>query len=81
MSKENNINYARIVKSFLSGHTSAQYWLRIPVHSNAVQTPWQSWDSFRTLCDQPLKIFPALELTKDLPALTELKVWAGEVVK
>ncbi|EGC38677.1 hypothetical protein DICPUDRAFT_28207 [Dictyostelium purpureum] len=46
-----------------------------------VDNTWEWWNNFRSLCGNSLNLFPALELTSDLPDKEQLQQWCGEQIK
>jgi protein arginine N-methyltransferase 5 len=79
---EQFVNYARVIKSFLHGYTSAQYWLRVKLLSSYdCAVAWRRWDFFRTLVRSNSKLFVALELSSESPEDIFMGPWCSEVVK
>eukprot|EP01012_Entosiphon_sulcatum_P039880 TRINITY_DN5327_c0_g1_i1.p1 TRINITY_DN5327_c0_g1~~TRINITY_DN5327_c0_g1_i1.p1 ORF type:complete len:616 (+),score=76.75 TRINITY_DN5327_c0_g1_i1:249-1850(+) len=59
-------------------------WVRIPLllhNSGDNDAAWNLWNRLRYLCNFHGNLFPALELTEDLPTETSLFRWKAEVVK
>ncbi|XP_027189502.1 protein arginine N-methyltransferase 1.5-like isoform X13 [Cicer arietinum] len=83
-------NYARCVNQILKGpKNNMQLLLRIPIgmsdndyspRSNASVDSWQTWNSFRVLCDHHNLLTIALDIKRVLPPENSLKRWYGEPV-
>lgn len=51
------------------------------VEDTELESPWEWWNSFRSLCDYDRKLGVALVISHDLPEPEELERWLGEPVK
>ncbi|XP_019415724.1 PREDICTED: protein arginine N-methyltransferase 1.5-like [Lupinus angustifolius] len=84
-------NYARCVNQILQGLSNMQLWLRIPVVKNdgdsmdatsdTLVDSWETWNSFRLLCEHHSQLCVALDILNSLPSENSLARWFGESVR
>ena len=90
-------NYGRCLQQLIGSYSYQQLWVRIPLtvppsYHRATTTNfstiseqrdgWDTWDSFRHLCNHHPKLCIALEVGEDLPDdLEALQRWNGEPVR
>ncbi|XP_004498609.1 protein arginine N-methyltransferase 1.5-like isoform X4 [Cicer arietinum] len=77
------------VKGLKNMESAMKLLLRIPVGmsnddyrplSNALVDSWETWNSFRMLCDHHSQLVVALDIKRVLPPENSLKRWFGEPV-
>ncbi|KAK2446129.1 protein arginine N-methyltransferase 1.5 [Trifolium repens] len=84
-------NYARCVNQILQDLSNMQLWLRISLvvpdddsmDANTA-TPvdsWETWNSFRLLCEHHSQLSVALDILSTLPSANSLGRWFGESVR
>ncbi|KAK2453009.1 protein arginine N-methyltransferase 1.5 [Trifolium repens] len=83
-------NYARCVNQILQSKNNMQLLVRFPFgmsddddspRSNAlVDSSWQTWNSFRLLCDYHNQLLIVLDIMRVLPPENSQKRWYGEPV-
>ncbi|XP_057434586.1 protein arginine N-methyltransferase 1.5 [Lotus japonicus] len=84
-------NYARCVNEILQGLSNMQLWLRIPLvkpdddsldtNSDTSVDSWETWNSFRILCEHHPQLSVALDILSTLPSTISLGRWFGESVR
>ncbi|KAJ1420140.1 S-adenosyl-L-methionine-dependent methyltransferase [Sesbania bispinosa] len=84
-------NYARCVNQILQGLSNMQLWLRIPLvkpdddsmdtSSDTLVDSWETWNSFRLLCEHHSQLSVALDILSTLPSANSLGRWFGESVR
>ncbi|KAL6215209.1 hypothetical protein ACLB2K_014640 [Fragaria x ananassa] len=84
-------NYARCVNQILQGLQSMQLWLRIPlvktdndtasVNTDDLEDSWETWNSFRLLCEHHSQLSVVLDVLSTLPSANSLGRWFGESVR
>ncbi|XP_027356887.1 protein arginine N-methyltransferase 1.5-like [Abrus precatorius] len=84
-------NYARCVNQILQGLNNVQLWLRIPLvkpdedsmdaKSITLVDSWETWNSFRLLCEHHSQLSVALDILSTLPSANSLGRWFGEPVR
>ncbi|XP_074276398.1 protein arginine N-methyltransferase 1.5 [Silene latifolia] len=88
------VNYARCVNQILQTSNNLQLWLRIPLRKHEDGDPtddqslggdpvdsWETWNSFRLLCEHSNQLSIALDVLSSLPSLNSLGRWFGEPVR
>ncbi|XP_015598235.1 protein arginine N-methyltransferase 5 isoform X2 [Cephus cinctus] len=91
---QKHMNLARIIYDKIMTTCIFQVWVQVPMENPAKQaytyrddeehsleSPWEWWNSFRTVCDFERKIGVALIVSHDLPESEEIDRWLGEPVK
>ncbi|KAL2637605.1 hypothetical protein AAZX31_06G072300 [Glycine max] len=84
-------NYARCVNQILQGSNNMQLWLRLPLvkpdddsmdaKSVALVDYWETWNSFRLLCEHHSQLSVALDILSTLPSPNSLGRWFGEPLR
>ncbi|GMQ02526.1 hypothetical protein CsSME_00048712 [Camellia sinensis var. sinensis] len=84
-------NYARCVNQILQNLTNMQLWLRIPLeksdndamngNSDHLVDSWETWNSFRLLCEHHSQLSIALDVLSSLPSSNSIGRWFGESVR
>ncbi|KAL5074258.1 hypothetical protein RYX36_013242 [Vicia faba] len=86
-------NYARCVNQILQDLSNMQLWLRIPLvlpeddgtstgaNSVTLVDSWETWNSFRLLCEHHSQLSVALDILSTLPSANSLGRWFGESVR
>lgn len=87
-------NYARCVNQILQSTSNLQLWLRIPLRKHEDGEPmddqafggapmdsWETWNSFRLLCEHNSQLSVALDVLSSLPYPNSLGRWFGEPVR
>ncbi|XP_061346203.1 protein arginine N-methyltransferase 1.5-like [Gastrolobium bilobum] len=85
-------NYARCVNQILQSLSNMQLWLRIPLvkpddddstdtNSVTLVDSWETWNSFRLLCEHHSQLSIALDILSTLPSANSLRRWFGEPVR
>ncbi|TMW67142.1 hypothetical protein Poli38472_012258 [Pythium oligandrum] len=87
-------NYARLVNQSATQAQYLQFWVRVPLTTRSresvslaeddtedLPSPWEAWNTLRTMCQYHPKVSVALEITADLPSNEELQRWLGEPVR
>ncbi|KAL1300919.1 hypothetical protein HN51_045546 [Arachis hypogaea] len=84
-------NYARCVNQILQGLSNMQLWLRIPLvkpdddsadgKNDTLVDSWETWNSFRLLCEHHSLLSVALDILGTLPSANSLGRWFGESVR
>ncbi|KAL9226935.1 hypothetical protein vseg_002691 [Gypsophila vaccaria] len=87
-------NYARCVNQILQSSNNLQLWLRIPLRKHEDGDPiddeslggdpidsWETWNSFRLLCEHNNQLSIALDVLSSLPSPNSLARWFGEPVR
>ncbi|KAI5403560.1 Protein arginine N-methyltransferase 1.5, variant 2 [Lathyrus oleraceus] len=86
-------NYARCVNQILQDLSNMQLWLRIPLvlhdddvtstdsNSATLVDSWETWNSFRLLCEHHSQLSVALDILSTLPSANSLGRWFGESVR
>ncbi|XP_043285900.1 protein arginine N-methyltransferase 5 isoform X2 [Venturia canescens] len=88
-----NANLARIINDKLS-NSLFQVWVQVPMENPAkralsyrgvenaeVESTWEWWNSFRSLCDFDKKLGLTLIVSEDLPEMEEIDRWLSEPVQ
>ncbi|KAK0078229.1 hypothetical protein PV325_002802 [Microctonus aethiopoides] len=91
---DNNVNLARILNNKMVAVGNIQIWVQVPMENplkqslsyrtdveTAIESPWEWWNGFRSLCDFDKKMGIALVISHDLPEDNEIDRWLGEPVK
>lgn len=87
-------NYARCVNQILQSSNNLQLWLRIPLRKledgddmddqslggDPIDS-WETWNSFRVLCEHSSQLSVALDVLGSLPSTNSLGRWIGEPVR
>lgn len=87
-------NYARCVNQILQSSNNMQLWLRLPLRKHEDDDPiddyslggdpidsWETWNSFRLLCEHSSQLSVALDVLSSLPSANSLRRWFGEPVR
>ncbi|KAF7817197.1 protein arginine N-methyltransferase 1.5 [Senna tora] len=84
-------NYGRCVNQILQNLNNMQLWLRIPLvksdddsmgaNSDTLVDSWETWNSFRLLCEHHSQLSVALDILSTLPSANSLVRWFGEPVR
>lgn len=80
-------NYARTINQFVQNLNYLSIWVRVPLSSGAdddddVETdPWERWNALRMLTESHNRLFPAIEITANLPSDDVLNRWLGEPIR
>ncbi|KNA06780.1 hypothetical protein SOVF_177920 isoform A [Spinacia oleracea] len=86
-------NYSRCVNQILQSSNNMQLWLRIPLRKREdddLDDPslggdpidsWETWNSFRLLCEHNSQLSVALDVLGSLPSTNSLGRWIGEPVR
>ncbi|KAI9097442.1 hypothetical protein K1719_025213 [Acacia pycnantha] len=84
-------NYARCVNQILQTLNHMQLFLRIPLvmsdddsmgdNSETSVDSWETWNSFRLLCEHHSQLSIALDIVSTLPSANSLGRWFGEPVR
>ncbi|XP_054788673.1 protein arginine N-methyltransferase 1.5 isoform X2 [Prosopis cineraria] len=84
-------NYARCVNQILQNLNHMQLFLRIPLfmsdddsmgaNSDTLIDSWETWNSFRLLCEHHSQLSIALDIVSTLPSANSLGRWFGEPVR
>ncbi|XP_021744079.1 protein arginine N-methyltransferase 1.5-like [Chenopodium quinoa] len=87
-------NYSRCVNQILQSSNNMQLWLRIPLRKHEDGDPmddqslggdpidsWETWNSFRLLCEHNSQLSVALDVLGSLPSTNSLGRWIGEPVR
>lgn len=83
---DNNVNLARILNNKMVAVGNIQIWVQVPMENplkqslsyrtdveTAIESPWEWWNGFRSLCDFDKKMGIALVISHDLPEDNEVK--------
>ncbi|KMT17602.1 hypothetical protein BVRB_2g035540 [Beta vulgaris subsp. vulgaris] len=87
-------NYARCVNQIVQSSNNMQLWLRIPLRKHEDGDlmddqplggdpidSWETWNSFRQLCEHSSQLSVALDVLGSLPSTNSLGRWLGEPVR